>query len=238
MSSRWLWLAVVLTAAAAAGSLVVWANRAEWLPERVPTHWGADGEADAWTAREDMLPALMVMPALLLGVIGLSYLLPWLSPQKFKVEPFRPTYEYVMFLIVVIFAYLHGVILASYAGLVEDVGRWIIGGSLLVLAAMGNVLGKVQRNFWIGVRTPWTLASDAVWDGTHRLAAWLFVLAGVGGFVLMMLGVSFWFCFGVAIALILVPIPYSLYLYKRLEREGKLHLEPVGAPAGNEEANA
>jgi uncharacterized membrane protein len=103
---------------------------------------------------------------------------------------------------------------------------------------MGNVLGKVRRNFYVGVRTPWTLASDAVWEGTHRLAAWLFVVAGVGGFVLMMLGVPFWYCFGAAIALILLPVPYSLYLYKRLEREGKLHLEPVGAPAGNEEGKA
>lgn len=222
MSGRWLWLAVVLAVAAAGGSLAVWANRAEWLPERVPTHWGIDGEPDAWTARERMLPALMVMPGLLAGVIGLSYLLPWLSPQKFKVEPFRPTYEYVMFLVVVIFAYLHAVILASYAGWVQDVGRWIVGGSLLALAAMGNVLGKVQRNFWIGVRTPWTLASDAVWVRTHRVAAWLFVAGGLLGLALVLAGVNGLIALGVFGVFAVAPVFYSLWLYKRLEKQGRL----------------
>ena len=52
---------------------------------------------------------------------------------------------------------------------------------VLLLALLGNVLGKVRRNFWVGVRTPWTLADVRVWERTHRLAAWLFTVAGLVG---------------------------------------------------------
>lgn len=219
---RWLFLAVLLTAAATAASLVVWVERDDWLAERVATHWGADGEPDQWTDRDDMLPQLMILPGLLVGMIGLSYLLPWLSPEKFKVEPFRPTYEYIMFLIVVMFAYLHAVILLAYTGAIDDVVRWIMGGSLLCLAALGNVLGKVQRNFWIGIRTPWTLASDVVWVRTHRVGAWLFVAGGLAGFVLVLLGVNGMVALAVFGVFAVAPVFYSLWLYKRLEKQGRL----------------
>jgi uncharacterized membrane protein len=86
---------------------------------------------------------------------------------------------------------------------------------------IGNVLGKVRRNFWMGVRTPWTLANDTVWAATHRLAARLMVAAGLLGAMAVWLGVPIAICFVLLIAALLVPAVYSLVLYKRLEREGQ-----------------
>jgi hypothetical protein len=108
--------------------------------------------------------------------------------------------------------------------------RVFLGGICLFFALIGNVMGKVRRNFWMGVRTPWTLASEPVWNQTHRLAAWLFVAAGLVGFVLVMLLPPdvVWVALLVLIPAGLVPVVYSLVLYKRLERQGKL--EP---PADN-----
>ena len=62
-----------------------------------------------------------------------------------------------------------------------DVDRWIAAVSLVCLVALGNVLGKVKPNFYVGVRTPWTIASEAVWIGTHRMAAWAFVAGSAVG---------------------------------------------------------
>jgi uncharacterized membrane protein len=74
----------------------------------------------------------------------------------------------------------------------------------------------------MGVRTPWTLASEAVWTQTHRLAAWVFVAVGVIGFVAALANVSLILCFGLLIFGAVIPVIYSLALYKRLEKEGKL----------------
>ena len=171
---RWLILSIGLTVAATAASLVVYANRADWLPEKVPTHWDARFVPDQFTPRDNMLGILLLMPGVMAGMVVLTLVLPWLSPEKFTIEPFRDTYDLIMGLVVILFAYMDAVILAASMQMRMDMGRWLFGGMMLILAPLGNVLGKVQRNFYVGVRTPWTLASETVWIRTHRLAAWLF----------------------------------------------------------------
>jgi uncharacterized membrane protein len=219
--TRWLSLSITLTALALFASLYVWMERAELLPEKVPTHWGISGEADRFTPREGMLPHLLIAPGIMLAVVLLSQVLPWLSPKPFTVEGFRPTYDYLMALLVALCGFISLALLLGYTETVANSTRLLVAGIFLFFAAIGNVLGKVRRNFWIGVRTPWTLANETVWDRTHRMAAWLFVAAGLLGFVGVLLGVPLLACFvGILIAA-LAPVLYSLVLYKRLEREGK-----------------
>lgn len=100
--------------------------------------------------------------------------------------------------------------------------RWLFAGMFLFFALIGNVLGRVRRNFWMGVRTPWTLASETIWIQTHRLAAWLFTAFGAAGFLAVLLGVGMVWCFAGLIVVSLVPVVYSLVLYKRLEKQGRV----------------
>jgi len=192
------------------------------LPERVPTHWDIHGEPDAFSPKEKILPTFLLMPGMMVVLLLLTPLLAWLSPLKFKVDEFRDTYGYVMMLVVGLMGYLHVVILLASMGHHAYLTRLLFGGIFLFFALLGNVLGKVRRNFWMGVRTPWTLASDHVWIQTHRLAAWLFVGVGLLGFVAVMLGAPLVVCFVAIMVAALVPVVYSLVLYKRLEREGRL----------------
>jgi uncharacterized membrane protein len=83
-------------------------------------------------------------------------------------------------------------------------------------------MGKVRKNFYIGVRVPWTLASDRVWNDTHRLAAWVMVTVGVIGFLLIIAGVSPMVAIGLLIGSMLIPAVYSFIHYKSLERRGTL----------------
>jgi uncharacterized membrane protein len=222
--TRWLYPSIVLTVLALAGSLYIYEARGSLLPEKVPVHWNAEGKADGFVPREGQ--SLLVYLLLLPGVMGLMVLLtlvlPWLSPKHFEIDRFRGTYGYIMFLIVALFAYIQ---IANVLGMMErplDTAKLLIGGIMLFFALLGNVMGKVRRNFYVGVRTPWTLASDAVWDATHRLAAWLMVLGGVAGFLLLLAGVPFYYCLIGVLICLLIPVPYSLWLYKKLERAGKL----------------
>jgi len=80
----------------------------------------------------------------------------------------------------------------------------------------------VRKNFYIGIRVPWTLASDRVWNDTHRLAAWVMVAAGVIGFLLVIAGASPIVAIGLLIGSMLIPVVYSFIHYKSLERRGAL----------------
>jgi len=98
-----------------------------------------------------------------------------------------------------------------------------MGVSVLVIV-LGNVMGKLRRNFFIGIRTPWTLASERVWYATHRLAGKSMVAAGILSVGAALAGGVAGFAAWMAIVLagFLVPVVYSFVHYKALEREGTL----------------
>jgi uncharacterized membrane protein len=87
----------------------------------------------------------------------------------------------------------------------------MLGAGALFLIP-GNYMGKLRKNFFIGIRTPWMLASDAVWERTHRLGGWLFMLAGVLAIAGTLAGVPAWWAIVVLLAVALIPAIYSLVI--------------------------
>jgi uncharacterized membrane protein len=216
MTRVYFFFAPALTVAAWATALAAY----PYLPQQVPIHWNIRGEIDGYG---DKTWATFCCPAMMVGLLLLFRLLPWLSPKSFSLDTFRGTYEFVVVLMMGLMAYIHGLMLWAAFGERVDVSRALVGGICLFFALLGNVLGKVRRNFFVGVRTPWTLASERVWIDTHRLAARLFVACGLAGFALCLLlgGPA---AFVAAFALIMIaafaPVIYSLVHYKHLERQG------------------
>jgi len=215
-------LYVVLSLVLTGGAWVAAAAIYPQLPDKIPIHWNIHGEVDGYGG-----PAwIFLTPALLAGILALFAALPWLSPKHFEVDSFRATYWYIGLVLTGMFTYLHGLLLwAAYAGAV-DITRAMLAGMLIMIGLLGNVLGKVRRNFYVGVRTPWTLASERVWNDTHRLAARLFVAASLVGLAAVVLPLPLEWAFvavlGTIFGAALVPVVYSLVLYKRLERQGRL----------------
>lgn len=224
--TRWGWIALLISGLTIAGSAVAQATLHDRMPDQVPVHWGLDGQPDRWVSKNDIGEVYYFLPLIGFGVIALGlFVLPWLSPKNFAVEGFRRTYDYVFAIIAVMLAYMQGIMLtaAIQGGHLPD--RALIAGIFVFLALIGNVLGKVRPNFWIGVRTPWTLADPQVWDRTHRLAAYSLTGVGIVGAIAAMLGVSPIACFVAVMVAALWPVLYSLILYKRLEREGRLSVQ-------------
>ncbi|QEH36878.1 Immunity protein SdpI [Aquisphaera giovannonii] len=205
----------------ASWTLAAWAYPG--LPRQVPIHWNIEGKVDGWG---DKTWATFLAPALMTGFLVFFALLPALSPKSFEVESFRPTYLYCMVVTLGLFAYMNAVILLATkqelqpGGWRIDIGRALIAGLFLFFALLGNVMGKVRKNFYIGFRVPWTLASDRVWNDTHRLAAWLMTGGGVVGFLAVVMGASLYVAFSVLLITTLVPLVYSFVHYKSLERKG------------------
>jgi uncharacterized membrane protein len=215
MTRTHLLIGVLLTAAALAASLLLYPR----LPAEIPLHWDIHGEVNGSGAKEW---AAFLLPACMAGILLIARVLPWLSPRHFEVDGFRVTYGFVMVLPVAVMGYVHALCLWAAISPSADVRRPLMGGIFLCIALLGNVLGKVRRNFWIGVRTPWTLANERVWIDTHRFAARLFVGAGIAGFIAILAGAPFVATIALLVASALAPILYSLVRYKRLERRGEI----------------
>jgi uncharacterized membrane protein len=193
------------------------------LPDRIPTHWNLKGEVDGYGGKW----TLFLVPIMMVPMLLLFTFLPALSPKHFEVDTFRPTYLYIMAIVMGLFAFIQGTLLYTVYQTVHgdnsfDIGRALSAGIFLFFGLLGNVLGKVRRNFYIGIRVPWTLASDRVWNDTHRLGAWVMVAAGAIGFLLTILRVPIWVAIVVLVGSMLIPLIYSFVHYKSLERAGQL----------------
>jgi uncharacterized membrane protein len=184
------------------------------LPAMAPTHWDAAGNVNGWMPR---FWAVAVPVLLMLGLAIMTPLLPRISPRRFAITPFARVYGVMMLaiqaLLLVVFA----------AALLAGTGRHVpivlivtlaVGALLMIL---GNYMGKLRKNFFIGIRTPWTLASDAVWERTQRLAGWLFVLAGLVWIVAGFMHAPAAVLVAAVLVAAFVPAAGSYFIYRRLE---------------------
>lgn len=206
---------MLLTAAVLVATAVAYSH----LPGSVATHWNMRGEPDGYSPKWALF---LIGPGLMATTMLLMYLLPWLSPKRFEVKSFNSTYLKIMVMLVAMMGYFLAVTLWAGVGHRLDVGRAVIGGVCLLLALLGNLMGKVRRNFYIGIRTPWTLANERVWNATHRFAAKTLVAGGLLGLALTIAGLNGWPVMVVLLAGALIPVGYSLVFYKQLERRGEL----------------
>ncbi len=184
------------------------------LPEQVPTHWNAQGEVDGWTAKPW---GVYMMPMIMSALVALLSVLPKISPKGFELEQAKNVYDLIVFIVTL---FMFAVMILSFETALNqgiDIGHWIMFavGALFVL--LGNYLSKVPKNFFLGIRTPWTLASDKVWFATHRLGSWCFVLVGLVVILAAIFSWPSWFYVGAMLVATLVPVLYSLYAYHRIE---------------------
>jgi uncharacterized membrane protein len=163
---------IFMVLVAVGASLVMYAG----LPEQVPVHWNIRGEVDRYGARHE---ALFLIPLIMLATWGMLRFLPRIDPLRANYARFAGTYEVIIDSILAMMLVIHLAILLGASGAPDSVSlvvRAAIGAMFIV---MGNVMPRTRQNWFVGVRTPWTLASERVWDRTHRLAGYLFVALGV-----------------------------------------------------------
>ncbi len=208
------YIAVGLVLAVFLGSGLVYGR----LPDRVPTHWNIRGEVDAHGPKA---VAAFVVPATLVGLLGLFAVLPRVSPSQFSMEGFRSTYGTIVVIILAMLAFVQAMALLGALGYQFNITRVVTAGMLLGLGLMGNFFGKIRRNFFVGVRVPWTLASERVWNETHRLAAWVTCGCGLLGSAVAVAGHPL-IGLGFVVPIVVVPIVFSLVRYKQLEARGEV----------------
>ena len=213
MSRRW--IGPVLIGLMIAFALAVYGR----LPEQVPTHFGLSGEPDGWTPR---FPGAFLMPLLAAGVYILLIVLRRIDPRGANYRRFEETWWVFLNVIALLMTALHVLSLGFAIGWPIDMARAVTVTVGLLFVGLGNYMPRLRSNWWMGIRTPWTLESEEVWRETHRVGGWAFVAAGllvVLAGLLLEPGPRAWasgIAFGTAVV---IPLVYSYVAYRRLRRD-------------------
>jgi uncharacterized membrane protein len=210
MNRKIVWTAAVLALVATALSIAFYSR----LPDPVPTHFDLQGTPNGFTPKPIgafILPFIIAVVGLILSV------LPAISPRGYTMEAFGRVFEIVAITIIAIVFAIGVVALLQALGWRPPLDRVIqpLVGVTLIVA--GNFMGKLRRNFFIGIRTPWTLADEEVWFRTHRLGGPLFVVAGIVLMVAPFFGAGMSLIIPVLLLAALIPVVYSYLIYRRLQ---------------------
>ncbi len=186
---------------------------------KIPIHWNIHNEIDGWTTKTN---AALFNVGVSLGLFLLMFLMPYYSPwyrrYSKRNENFIPTITFILLLFLALINLYCLYIAARGKEPAIKLIQVLIG---LLFIFLGNLLPKAPRNFFVGIRTPWTLANEEVWIKTHRLGGWMFVFSGLimvlNGFILTanktLQEISGIF----ALVILLYPVLYSFLIFRKLE---------------------
>jgi uncharacterized membrane protein len=186
-------------------------------PEQIPVHWDISGQVDRYSRRFE---GLLLLPVLALGLYLLMLFLPRIDPRRSNYARFRNAYLTVRVVILVFIALIYGFILLWLGGIQLDPSVVVPAGVGVLLIVLGIPMSKIQPNWFVGIRTPWTLTSELLWRKTHRLGRWLFIFAG-GLFLISSLagglGASIaipWVGWIFLFAVVLFLVGYSYFIWR------------------------
>jgi uncharacterized membrane protein len=203
-------ITLILIALALLAGAVLWNQ----LPDQMASHWNVNDQVDGTMSK---FWGVFMMPLITLGMLALFLVLPNIDPLKANIAQFRESFNLFIVLIVAFMLYIHGLTLAWSLGYQDfKMSAAMLPFMGVLFIAIGFMLRKAKRNFFIGIRTPWTLSSDSVWDKIHQLGSVLFMASGaftiIGGFFGGM--TAFWLMFVPLIGSSLFLVIYSYVLYR------------------------
>ena len=210
--SHWIWMI--------AGAMIVFAVIIyPYLPDTIPTHWNINNEIDAWSPK---FPGALFIPALGIVMAILFPLLERIDPKRMNYADFRKTWAIMRIALMAFIAFMEVV---TFTVAIKPewnhlVGPSIIGGIGALFIVMGNYMGKLRQNWFIGLRTPWTLDDPEVWKKSQRMTGRLFVISGIAMLAMAIYGkivpVIF---FSIIVLVAFVPMVYSYILYTRKRKQ-------------------
>ena len=146
------------------------------LPEQIPTHWNSQGEVDGFSSKAF---GVFFFPILTLGIYLLMTFLPLIDPLKKNYEKFIGVYFWLKVVLVAFFLSLYAFSLAVASGLNLNINYFIIPAVSILFILIGTFLPKLKKNWFVGIRTPWTIHSEKVWDSTHKFSGKVFIGVGI-----------------------------------------------------------
>lgn len=173
------------------------------MPEKMASHWNTQGEVDDYLSK---FWALFLMPIISIGLFLLFILIPEIDPLKENIKKFRKYFDWFILLIIIFLFYLYLLTISWNLGFRFNFAGFLIPAFGLLFYYVGILVENAKRNWFVGIRTPWTLSNEKVWDKTNQIGGKLFKIAG---------GITFLGIFFPVYAIFFAIVPiisFSLYL--------------------------
>lgn len=195
------------------------------MPAEMASHWNAAGEANGTMSR---FWGVFLVPIMSLGLLGLFLIIPRIDPLRANIEKFQNYYYGFITVFLIYFFYVYVLTLLWSLDFRFDMTRALMPAIGVLFIFVGLMTLKAKRNFFIGIRNPWTLSSEEVWDRTHKLGGRLFIAAGIVTTILTMFlaEIAIWVMVGMVMVTSLFSYVYSYLVFHKLEKEGKATLSP------------
>jgi uncharacterized membrane protein len=187
------------------------------LPDLVVSHWNAAGQADG---SMDKITGLLLIPLIMAGFVALFALLPKIDPLKKNYEKFRNYYDgFVLLFVLYLLAIQAQLILWSLGYQISpNLTFPVLFGILFIY--LGFLLEHAEPNWFVGIRTPWTLSSVTVWKKTHELGGKLFKIVGAISFLGVFAGkFALWFILVPVFAVALYTVVYSYIEFQKEQKD-------------------
>ena len=204
-------MVLAMIAIATLAGVLLW----DQLPDQMPSHWNINDQVDGYTPK---FWGVFLLPLITLGMFLLFLAIPSIDPMKANIAQFRGAFNLFIVLMAGFMLYLYGLTLAWSLGYTNfRMSGAMLPAIGLLFIFIGFVMRQAKRNFFIGIRTPWTLSSDTVWNETHRIGAVLFMISGALAFLGGFFGgtTAFWMMFAPIIGSTVFLLIYSYLLYRR-----------------------
>lgn len=184
------------------------------MPAEVAIHFDATGDPDRYA---DRTLALAAMPLLVAALVVTFAALPRIDPLGENVAQFQGAYDAMAVGTVALLSYVHGLVLAYNLGVAFDVTVAVAPAMAALYYLVGHLLSRAERNWFVGLRTPWTLSDEAVWDRTHERVAPLFKVAAVLALgAVAVPSLAMYFLVGPVLVVSVAGVVYSYVCYRRL----------------------
>ena len=184
------------------------------MPEKIASHWNVQGQVDSYVSK---FWGLFLMPLISAGLFLLFIAIPKIDPLKTNIEKFRKYYDGFITLIIIFLFYLYLLTIFWNMGIRFDIIQLLAPAFGILFYYCGILTENAKRNWFIGIRTPWTLSNDAVWDKTHKIGGKLFKISGI----VVLFGIFFrnYALFFILVPVILVAIYTTIYSYVEYQKE-------------------
>lgn len=184
------------------------------MPELIASHWNSQGQVDGYMSK---FWGLFIMPLVSFGLLLLLLFVPKLDPLKANIKKFRIYYDFFILIFVLFLFYLHLLTIFWNLGIKFDMNLVLPPAFGMLFFYIGILTEKAKRNWFIGIRTPWTLSNDEVWKRTHKIGGKMFKTAGL----LAIFGIFFndyalYFSIIPVIFVAVYTVIYSYFEYKKL----------------------
>ncbi|MFY2249354.1 SdpI family protein [Priestia megaterium] len=195
-------------------TLVAWLIALPHLPATMPIHWGANGEADGFATK---INAMILTVGIMVLIYFVIAFVPRIDPRKENYKYFSKTYNILLNAVLLLFFFVN--MSTILQGLGYNVPMSYIAPIMagLVFIIIGNYLQRVRSNYFMGIRTPWTLSNENVWKKTHRLSGKLFFIGGLLILISAFLpnGYKSGIMWGSIVLCVAIPYLYSYVAYKK-----------------------